>query len=262
MIKGPLFSIITINYNDCVGLQRTLDSVVNQSYQDFEYVVIDGGSDDGSKDLLDLYNDKIDYCISEKDTGVYNAMNKGLVKATGQYVLFLNGGDHFYNLNTLEDNYKKIHSEDLVYFNISVALENESYIKTYPTEITFSYLFKDTLPHPATFIKKTLFDKIGLYDEGLKIVSDWKFFILALAKYNASYRYVNTVFSTFYFDGISSDKENVDVQMSERQSVIDSEFSILKKDTEELISLKRLMVDLKASRKIKWLTKFKLINKF
>src|SRR4051812_11860469 len=94
-------SIITINYNDKEGLRSTIDSVITQSFRDFEFLVIDGNSSDGGKEVLEEYKSHIDYCVSEPDTGVYNAMNKGIRAATGDYLLFLNSGDVLYNNDIL-----------------------------------------------------------------------------------------------------------------------------------------------------------------
>jgi glycosyltransferase involved in cell wall biosynthesis len=87
-------SIITINLNNASGLQKTFDSIFSQDFTAIEYIVIDGQSEDGSQELIKQYAGKINYCISEKDTGIYNAMNKGISKATGDYLLFLNSGDY------------------------------------------------------------------------------------------------------------------------------------------------------------------------
>jgi glycosyltransferase involved in cell wall biosynthesis len=92
----PKLSIITINYNNLEGLQRTVESVVNQTWQEFEYIVIDGGSTDGSADFIESQSETIDYWVSEPDKGIYNAMNKGIAKASGEYLLFLNSGDHLF----------------------------------------------------------------------------------------------------------------------------------------------------------------------
>lgn len=260
MSGKPLISIITINYNDKKGLERTLNSVTNQTYQDFEYIVIDGGSTDGSKELIEQYNDKINYWISEPDKGVYNAMNKGVLKANGKYLLFLNSGDEFYTLNVLKENLNFIHTHDLIYFNINVVAEQNNYIKKYPSKISFSYLYNDTLPHPATFIKKNLFNVIGLYDENLKIVSDWKFFILALVKYNATYQYVDAVFSIFYFDGISSRKENLDLLNTERKQVFNNEFPLIINDYSNINQQKLLVQELKMNRILKLFRKLGFIK--
>ena len=95
------FSIITINYNNCEGLRRTIESVVNQTCHDFEYIIIDGGSTDGSVDVIKQYADQIDYWVSEPDKGIYNAMNKGVAVAKGEYCLFLNSGDSLHNNSAL-----------------------------------------------------------------------------------------------------------------------------------------------------------------
>src|SRR5688572_27521016 len=100
----PKISIITINYNNLDGLKRTVDSVVNQTWQEFEYIVIDGGSTDGSGAYIESKSKHFHYWVSEPDKGIYNAMNKGIVKATGEYLLFLNSGDHFFNDTVLEKN--------------------------------------------------------------------------------------------------------------------------------------------------------------
>ena len=90
-------SIITINYNNLEGLKRTVESVINQTSKEFEYIVIDGGSNDGSGAYIESKSEHIDYWVSEPDKGIYNAMNKGIAKASGEYLLFLNSGDHLFS---------------------------------------------------------------------------------------------------------------------------------------------------------------------
>ena len=150
-------SIITVNYNNLRGLKKTVESVKNQTYQEFEYLVIDGGSTDGSVAYLKDKEITFDYWVSEPDKGVYQAMNKGIKKATGDYVLFLNSGDHFLNNKVLEKNMQFIQGEDIIYFNLQVVENGKTFIKEYPKTLSFSYFVKDTLPHPATFIKKEVF---------------------------------------------------------------------------------------------------------
>lgn len=200
----PKLSIITINYNNLRGLQKTVESVVNQTWLEFEYFIIDGGSTDGSAEYIQSQSDKIDYWVSEPDKGIYNAMNKGILKSTGEYLLFLNSGDHLYDDMVLGKNNSYLNQYDLVCFDMQVIGEKSSRIYMMSDALRFSDLYFESLPHPATFIKRQLFSVVGFYDENLKIVSDWKFFILALFKYNCSYHKVNQVLSTFYLDGISS----------------------------------------------------------
>ena len=230
----PKVSIITINYNNLEGLKRTIDSVVHQTWQEFEYIIIDGGSTDGSAAYIESQSAHFDYWVSEPDKGIYNAMNKGIAKATGEYLLFLNSGDHLYDLKVLEQNHKHIAGYDLVYFNMHILGKNVSKIITYPNDLQFSHLFFSSLPHQATFFRNKLFQTVGLYDEKLKIASDWKFIIIALFIHKCSYMHVNNTLSTFYLDGISS---KVDYSL-ERQGVLKEYFHQYFLDYNEFLFLK------------------------
>lgn len=255
-------SIITINYNNLKGLKRTVESIVHQTWQEFEYIVIDGGSTDGSVDYIVSQSKHVDYWVSEPDKGIYNAMNRGIMKATGEYLLFLNSGDHFYNNKSLEITHKNLVKKDLIYFNLNIVDQTNSWIRKYEEKLPFSYLAGDTLPHPATFIKNILFEKVGLFDENLKIVSDWKFFIESICKYNCSYVRIDETLSTFYLDGMSSDIKNVDLQLLEKKQVLDLNFQSYLGDLEELGELRLKIYALRKSRKIQILLKLGLLNKF
>jgi glycosyltransferase involved in cell wall biosynthesis len=258
----PKLSIITINYNNLEGLKRTVASVVSQTWQEFEYIIIDGGSTDGSAKYIESFNDNFDYCVSEKDSGIYNAMNKGIKVATGEYLLFLNSGDHLYDNTVLEKNHQLIIEKDLVYFNLNIVDVVRSYIRKYPSKLLFSYLMYDTLPHPSTFIKSTLFDKVGKYDENFKIVSDWKFFIESVCIENASYIRIDNVMSTFYLGGYSSDINNQNLIAEEKKEVLESNFSAYLEDIQELNKQKATVDSLKTSKKINLLVKLGMLNKF
>lgn len=255
-------SIITINYNNLEGLKKTVESVVNQTWQEFEYIVIDGGSTDGSAGYLESQRVKIDYWISEPDTGIYNAMNKGIAKATGDYLLFLNSGDHLFSLTVLQENHAQIADHDLIYFNIQNIGAHSSKIISYPAILRFSDLFFDILSHQATFFRKDLFDRVGLYDENLRIVSDWKFMIVALFKHHCSYLKVDETLSTFYLDGISSVIENREMVYKERDLVLNSDFKGYIEDINQLLELRTIVSNLRKSKKIGWLVKLGLLNKF
>ena len=112
-MKLPKLSIITVNLNNKAGLQKTIESVFSQTFTDYEYLVIDGGSEDGSKELIKKYENKFVYWVSEKDKGIFNAMNKGILKASGEYLLFLNSGDYFYDSAVLDDVFDKAASTDI-----------------------------------------------------------------------------------------------------------------------------------------------------
>jgi glycosyltransferase involved in cell wall biosynthesis len=247
-------SIITINFNNLEGLKRTIESVINQTWQEFEYIVIDGGSTDGSAAHLESQRENIDYWVSEPDKGIYNAMNKGIARATGEYLLFLNSGDELYDVGVLEKNNSTIHTEDFVYFDIFLVFVNETKIHQYSESLNFEGFMTGSLGHPTTFIKKDLFTKIGLYDESLKIVSDWKFFMIAILKYGSSSRKINRVLAKFYMDGISFNNE-AEVQL-ERKKVLEEYFS----EYLRLIELERFLKDIKKSRTIVFMQKLGLLK--
>ena len=258
----PKLSIITINYNNLEGLKRTVESVVNQTWQEFEYIVIDGGSTDGSAAYLESQATHFDYWVSEPDAGIYNAMNKGIQKAAGDYLLFLNSGDHLFSSSVLLDNHEFLKEKDLVCFDLKVADFNQVLQKTYPENIFFQFFLNDSLPHPSTFIKAVLFDKVGLYDESLKIVSDWKFLMVCVCKFGASYLKINKTMSVFYLDGISSSSENRELLLEEREQVLNDEFPYFIKEIKELNYLRGVVSNLRKSRKIKWLIKLGWIDSF
>lgn len=250
----PKLTIITINYNNHDGLKRTVESVVNQTWQEFEYIVIDGGSTDGSAAYIESKSERIDYWISEPDKGIYNAMNKGIAKATGEYLLFLNSGDELYDLEVLSKNHTVVHTEDFVYFDVFLVFTNETKIHQYPESLNFESFMTGSLGHPTTFIKRDLFCRIGNYDESLKIVSDWKFFMIAILKYSCTSRKVNTVLAKFYMDGISFNNE-AEVQI-ERQIVLKECFP----EYMRLKELERFLKDIKKSKTIIFMQKLGLLR--
>lgn len=227
----PKLSIITINYNNLEGLKKTIESVFSQTCKEFEYLVIDGGSTDGSVAYIESKSDAIDYWISEPDKGIYNAMNKGIELATGEYILFINSGDHLFNNKAVKSAEQYLQSYDVIYFNLQIISEDNRFkIHSLPDKLKFSDFFIDSWPHPSTFTKRELFYKVGLYDEDLKIFSDWKFMILALFKYQCSYLKVDEILSTFYLGGISSHTD----LFGERKQVLKEFFNGYVLDYEEL----------------------------
>lgn len=255
-------SIITINYNNLPGLLKTVESVVNQTWQEFEYIVIDGGSTDGSAAYLESQSDKITYWISEPDKGIYNAMNKGIAKATGEYLLFLNSGDHLMDTLSLQEVQNHLFKEDVIYFNINVIHKESSYVLENPAVLSFLYLHNNLPCHQCTFIHQSVFERVGYYDERLKIVADWKLLLQAILKHNVTYRKVDAVFSIFYKDGISSLPENQSIMEAERAQVLETEFPVLLNDLKENFVLQRIIRNLRQSRKINWLIKLGLLDKF
>lgn len=199
-------SVITVNYNNYKGLLRTLDSIKTQSSRDFEWIVIDGGSIDESKDFLEKNNDLITYWVSEPDDGIYNAMNKGIKASRGEYLLFLNSGDCFYDSNVVESFYVDSSNEEIIYGDIL----NESPDGTFrrqtlnKRQISICDLWVHTLPHQASFIKRTAFEKYGYYNEEIKVSADWFFYIQSIIIGGASYKHIDLTVSVMQPDGIST----------------------------------------------------------
>ncbi|MBG6062956.1 glycosyltransferase involved in cell wall biosynthesis [Flavobacterium sp. CG_9.1] len=246
-------SIITINYNNLEGLKQTVASVVNQTWQEFEYIIIDGGSTDGSAAFIEEQCDNFEYWVSEKDSGIYNAMNKGIRVATGEYLLFLNSGDYLYKNISVEKSCFYLDEYDLVCFDIKIVGVNKIFIDSSPSKLRFSDMFYGTLPHQSTYVKKDLFDRIGLYDENLKIISDWKFFILALFKFNSTYLKVNEILAVFNTDGISW---NADFS-EEKKMVLEEHFGMYFLD---YIEMQKNIKKLKENNKILDSNRFKMLS--
>ena len=215
------FSIITINFNNKEGLRKTLDSVVCQTFTDYELIVIDGGSTDGGAALLEEYGKYITFGVSEPDKGVYNAQNKGVQHASGEYCIFMNSGDLFYDSHVLE--------------NVSAALENGIDIAVGDT-----YFYKDEsenryvhapeyitlwrvyigINHQSAFIKRQLLLE-NPYDETLKICADWKFWLQELVKNERSYQHLNIIVAQYDLNGVSY---NEDTRLAEEHSVMQQLF--------------------------------------
>jgi len=217
-------SIITINYNNKEGLQKTIESVLNQTFIDFEYIIIDGGSTDGSKALLETYDDKINYWVSEKDKGIYNAMNKGILKATGDYLQFLNSGDWLLDECILSKVFNEPRNAEILYGNMNNILSNGTINLMVPlseTELTlanFNTNIRPTILHPSSFIKRSLFAD-GLYDENYSIIADIKFFIEKIIIKNCTVNYLPYTITNFNMDGISSNPDNWIKTVEERNRI-------------------------------------------
>lgn len=189
-------SLITVNYNNKVGLEQTIRSVLSQTYRDFEWIIIDGGSTDGSREVIENLNANpnanITYWCSEPDKGIYNAMNKGVSHAKGLYVNFMNTGDTFYNEHVLENMmpYLNEGKTDVLYGNVSNEYSDHSEVKTFPKKISFRWLYNDTINHQASFCKLEKLKKF-MFDETLRIMADRKLW-LQLYVQGCSFMYVPT----------------------------------------------------------------------
>ncbi len=213
------YSIITVNFNNKEGLRRTIESVIHQTFRDFEYIIIDGASTDGSIDVLREYDQQINYWVSEKDSGIYNAMNKGIDKATGDYLNFMNSGDCFYNNEVLERLSKRQLTEDLIvgrdyHYNPQTG---QGFATILPPRISMLTFYIQTLPHQSSFFRKELFNGTR-YDESLKIVADIKFYIQKICVENCSVAKIDDIICRREPDGIS--KSHNECRIAEHQAVL------------------------------------------
>ena len=224
-------SIITINYNNAEGLRKTLASVAAQTFRDFEHIIVDGGSMDGSVEVIREYEQSLASrlsplasnlkWLSEPDSGIYNAMNKGIKMTKGEYLLFLNSGDYLVDADTLKNVFADADDVDIIYGDrINVWKDGlERNRDSFPDHITGYFLYRGMISHQASFIKSDLFVKYGLYREDLKYGADWEFFLRTFLLYNCPYQHIYQ--NVVYFDcvGISSVAENNKEMWDERKRV-------------------------------------------
>lgn len=238
-------SIITINYNNIHGLQKTIDSVVKQTYRDFEFIVIDGGSTDGSVEVIEKNTDRINYSVSEKDSGIYNAMNKGIKVSKGDYLIFLNSGDSLYSGNTLEEIFKlDLFDREIIYGSACFLKNEKKTMMQFPDILNMSFFMNDMICHQAILFKKTVFEKFGMYDEKYKLSSDWLLLVKALYN-NSNYLRIDSVICIYDCSGATSSVDGTTLLYKERRAMLDEGFPFISKDFKEL---EKLTYEIKAIR--------------
>jgi len=219
-------SIITINFNNLEGLKKTVKSVICQTYHDIEYIIIDGASTDGSADYVKENKEYFNYWVSEPDKGIYNAMNKGIDYATGDYLLFLNSGDYLVDENVIEKFVGFNPVEDIVYGDVVRIFGDGKDIRSISPEIiTIEDSLHTSIVHQAIFFNKGIFEN-NYYDESYKIVADWVVYIKSILIQNKTYRKIDLIISYFDATGFSSDESNKDEMFEERKRFIIDSFGI------------------------------------
>lgn len=238
-----MISIITVNYNDANGLEETIKSVMAQTYRDYEHIVVDGDSSDGSKEIIDKYRDKLSWAVSEPDMGVYNAMNKGIRKSKGEYLLFLNSGDNLNRENVLYEVSQLISEGRDIYYGDVILFDDGGHNEIFrnPDILSFEYFYNHTINHQAAFIKRSLFKRVFYYNEQLEFVSDWEFFICAICKHNATYQHLDIIVSRYNMQGMSSTDENKIVLRKERLRCLKEHFPLFLEDYSELMQARNIL---------------------
>ena len=245
-------SIITVNKNNAPGLEKTIKSVLEQTYPHIEQVIIDGGSNDGSVDAIksftdilpDSYQSKsqnspgISYWISESDRGIYHGMNKGAAKAEGDYLLFLNAGDYLIDQHAVSNLMSHEPDADIVYTNQKRFGTKGERITIFPDKLSLYWLFTEFLPHNCMLIKRDLFNRIGPYAEDYRIVSDWLFYLQAIAKNECTYKHYDMILSVMEDGGISNSPQFTEDVKKERMDVLRREFPLCYGDYLDLYNYK------------------------
>ena len=219
--RHPLLTIVTVCRNEASRIQRTMDAILGQSDQAFEWIVVDGASTDGTLDLLRRGQPTLSRLISEPDQGLYDAMNKGIRAAHGEYILFLNAGDRLENPDVVRLFREKSFNADIVVGDMLVLFPDgrEQLRKSTENPLDRDLLYWRSFPHPATFIKRSLFEKWGLYDLSFQITADREFFVRAVVRHGAACVPWNHCVSIFTNDGISASLENRKRLYRERQRI-------------------------------------------
>ncbi|MDJ0728371.1 MAG: glycosyltransferase family 2 protein [Crocosphaera sp.] len=201
-------SIITVCKNAEKTIKKAIESVINQTYSDLEYIVIDGNSDDKTKKIIEQYKTQINNWISEPDTGIYNAMNKGIKIATGDFIYFLNSDDYLLDNDVIQDvvNYLSDHPNcDIIYGNLEARdKDNTIIVKPPQPEKILEWMIYGSMPHQATFTKANIFEKYGLFNEDYKIVADVEWYLNLLQYNDINWHYYPRTIASYALDGLST----------------------------------------------------------
>ncbi len=201
-------SIVIACKNSAKSVERTLESVARQTFSDFEIIVIDGASQDATLDILNKYREIITKIISEPDKGVFNAQNKGARLAGGDYLYFLNAEDALADKETLDRIFSRKPNEDFFYGDLLVESGLGIIRKPTPKKLGKAFLYADSVPCQASFIKRELFERLGGFDERFILAADYDFFLKAVFEASASYSYLKIPVAYYNLEGMTADPAN------------------------------------------------------
>lgn len=242
-------SIITACFNSELTIERTVKSVIQQNYPNIEYIIIDGASTDQTLKIIQKYKKYISKIVSEPDQGVYDAFNKGISYASGEVIYFLNSDDYLFTNSIIKDVLKYFYEDvNLKFFYANVLVKDEfANIENINGKSFCLNDFKkgQMLPHPSVFVKKEVFEEIGLFNMKYKIASDLDFVIRCFKKYNDSeIQYCNKIISVFNYGGISTNPKYQKNLEQEKKDILFQQFQIEYKDNlDQLNSLYKLWLD-------------------
>lgn len=215
-MEKRFITIVTVTYNDCENLIRTIESVRSQKNNNFEYIIIDGGSNDDTLNVIEENNDIINYYVSEKDNGTYDAMNKGIEKCSGKYIMFLNSGDLLHSNNTIDnitkwlEKYKEV---DIAYGDVVLRYNDKDRLKIHPSKITRRYLNINNICHQAMIFNKNLLDESRGFNLKEKIFADYELLIKSFNRNKKIYK-INEIIAVYDMNGFSSRNNKLDTLKS------------------------------------------------
>jgi glycosyltransferase involved in cell wall biosynthesis len=213
---------VTICFNEEKKIEETCKSVREQTCKDFEWIVLDGKSTDNTTNILKKYKKNMSSFVSEKDSGRYNAMNKGIKKSKGEYLIFLHGGDFFKDKNVLQkikDFIEQDKKSSEIYYG-DLQYDNGEIVSYKKSVLDKKFFITKTISHQATFIQKNLLKKIGFYNEKYRIVADFDFWIRAIVLNKVKTRYLPLTISVFDQEGLSTTYKMAKKQIAERNEVL------------------------------------------
>lgn len=215
-------SVVTVSYNDSKRLERTIRSVEAQDSREFEYIVVDGNSSDGSRSVIESHRGIIGKAIIESDTGPFQAMNRGAAVSSGEYLLFLNAGDELRSSTSLSEAMVRLAGKDIYYTDAVFSSRGSEWIQKYPDHVNLDYLLIHALNHQNMLLRRNFLAEQGGYDESFGIISDWAFMVKAFWKSRPSIERLPIVISRYFLDGISGAKRNRAKVLGEKEIFLKS----------------------------------------
>lgn len=221
MITRPKITVITVTYNCAAVVEQTICSILEQTYSEVEYIIIDGGSTDGTLDIIRRYTNRIAYFVSEPDKGIYDAMNKGILVSTGEWLNFMNAGDLFVSKDILQRMVEEIIPGNYILRGNIIRIYPKFKVKSVGVTVqepSLMDMFNNTFHHQACLIHASLFKKFGLYSTDYKLCSDWKFFFDCIVLHNVKSKYIDLTVACFKMDGASTN--NSILYLKEQESYL------------------------------------------
>ena len=229
MKDHPAFTIVTVCKNAVDTIEKTIQSIADQSYPHIEYLIIDGQSSDGTLELITKYDSHISRVVSEKDDGIYDAMNKGVQNMHGDYVLFVNADDYLFNETVISRVANAIHrspSADVFFGDVIIYHTDTGKASLWnPGKRDTLSMYMGAFPHQATFYQKDAFEKNGMFDTSFQIAGDYDWAVRGFVRNKLVFQKINILVSVFARGGISTLDSFQITNRREKQRVVDTYFS-------------------------------------